>query len=72
MVQAGNSVASAATGTKPESKPTALIVAFWRSLQGAAKADCVTVDKVKDYDELDYCWEWVRTYLYGFLTGRHR
>lgn len=55
IVQAGNSVASAATGTKPESKPTALIVAFWRSLQGAAKADCVTVDKVQDYDELNYC-----------------
>jgi len=42
-VQAGNSEALAATGTYPELKPTAFVVALVRSEQGVPKADCVTV-----------------------------
>lgn len=43
IVQAGNSVASSATGMKPDANPIALMVAFSRRLQGSVKPDCVTV-----------------------------
>jgi hypothetical protein len=42
-VHAGNELALAATGMKPESKPTWFVVALVRRVQGAAKDDWVTV-----------------------------
>jgi hypothetical protein len=41
-VQAGSSVALAATGTYPELKPIAPEDAFMRGVQGAPNDDCVT------------------------------